>query len=78
MTAYSDPWPNAEIGCKMPFWENNRAHSEMVDCARVQGGRRIRTGDIYVIFRGFGSVAQRRNRVQDAVSGWARLAPHAI
>jgi hypothetical protein len=45
------------------------AHPEMVGCARVQGGRRIRTGDIYGIFRGFESAAQHRNRVQDAVSG---------
>jgi hypothetical protein len=44
----------------------------MVDFARVQGGRQIQTGGILVIFRGFEFGAQRRNRVKDAVYGWAR------
>jgi hypothetical protein len=43
----------------------------MVDFARVQGGRQIQTGGILVIFRGFEPAAQRRNRVKDAVYGWA-------
>jgi hypothetical protein len=45
-------------------------HPEMVDFARIQGGRQIQTGGILVIFRGFESAAQRRNRVKDAVYGW--------
>jgi hypothetical protein len=48
-------------------------HPEMVDFARVQGGRQIQTGGILVLFRGFESGAQRRNRVKDAVYGWAPI-----
>jgi GNAT superfamily N-acetyltransferase len=42
----------------------------MVDFARVQGGRQIQTGGIWVLFRRFEFGAQRRNRVKDAVYGW--------
>jgi hypothetical protein len=45
----------------------------MVDFARFQGGRQIQTGGILVLFRGFEFGAQRRNRVKDAVYGWARV-----
>jgi hypothetical protein len=47
------------------------ARPEMVNLARVQGGRQIQTGGILLIFRGLEFVAQRRNRVIGAVSGWA-------
>jgi hypothetical protein len=42
---------------------------EMVNLVRVQGGQRIQTGDIWLIFRGFGFAAQHRNRARGAVSG---------
>jgi hypothetical protein len=54
-----------------PKYPLDSARPEMVNLARVQGGRQIQTGGILLIFRGFEFVAQRRNRVRDAVSGWA-------
>jgi hypothetical protein len=47
------------------------ARPEMVNLARIQGGRQIQTGGILFIFRGLEFVAQRRNRMIGAVSGWA-------
>jgi hypothetical protein len=48
-----------------------------VNLARVQGGRQIQTGGILLIFRGFEFVAQRRNRVRGADSGWALTCNHS-
>jgi hypothetical protein len=66
--------PNKHVSMNFssnPKYPLGSARPEMVNLARVQGGRQIQTGGILLIFRGFEFVAQRRNRVRGAVSGWA-------